>query len=125
MRGLIFFLENRFQIFTIRIPLAMLRAKAQKPPTIIPRVCRLRKASTVIVAPTQSPRKIVAAFIRPLLATLKSLDVSAPISLMRLPNISIPTSGTAVGTKIATMVVTAMGKIIFTARIFLIFSLSG
>ena len=62
---------------------------------------------------------------RPLLTVWKRRPVSDPISLMRLPNISMPMSATAVGTKMATMVVTAIGKMILTARIFLISILSG
>ena len=109
----------------MQIPLAILRAKARKPPTMMPMVCRLKKASAVIVAPTHRPRKMVAVFIKPLLAVVKRRFVSAPISRIRLPNISMPTSGTAVGTRIATMVVTAMGKMILTARMFLISVLTG
>ena len=83
------------------------------------------KASTVIVAPTQSPRKMVAAFMIPFEAASKRRKVSLPISLMRLPNMSIPTRLTAVGTKIATIVVTAIGNMIFNTLIFLICVASG
>ena len=125
MSGLIFFLAKRFHTLTMKIPDAILRAKAKNPPATIPNVWKLIKASTVIVAPTQSPRKMVAAFITPFDAASNKREVSLPISLTKLPNISIPTKLTADGTKIATMVVTAMGKIILSTRIFLITVPSG
>ena len=51
--------------------------------------------------------------------------VSEPISLIKLPNINIPIKGTAVGTNKATIVVTAIGKIIFNTRRFLISVFEG
>ena len=109
----------------MKIPEAILSAKAQKPPATMPSVCTLMKASTVIVAPTQSPRKMVAAFITPFDAASNRREVSLPISFTRLPNMSIPTRLTAEGTKMATMVVTAMGKMIFSTRMFFISVPSG
>ena len=111
--GLIFFLVKRLKSFTRKIPLAILKPKAKKPPTTMPMVVQLRKASTVIVAPTQRPRKMVAAFMIPPEAASNRRLVSEPTSLIRLPNISIPIKGTAEGTNSATTVVTVMGKRIF------------
>ena len=123
--GLIFFLENRLNSFTKKIPPEMDKANARKPPTTMPIVVQLRNASLVMVAPTLSPRKMVAAFIMLLAAASNRRLVSEPISLIRLPNISIPIKGTAVGTKRATMVVTAIGKIIFSTRRFFISVFDG
>ncbi len=123
--GLIFFLEKRFTNFTNKIPPVMERANARKPPTTMPIVVQFRKASVVIVAPTDSPRKIVAAFMMLLEAASNRRNVLVPISFTRLPNISIPINGTALGTKRATTVVTTIGKIIFKTRRFLISVFEG
>ena len=45
--------------------------------------------------------------------------------MTRLPNISIPINGTALGTNRATTVVTTIGKIIFKTRKFLISVVDG
>lgn len=55
---------------------------------------------------------MVAAFIMLLEAASNKRKVLLPISFTRLPNINIPINGTALGTKRATTVVTAIGKII-------------
>ena len=123
--GLIFFLLKRLNNFTIKIPLAIDKANAKKPPITIPMVVQFKKASTVMVAPTQRPKKMVAAFMMLFDAASNKRLVSLPISLIRLPNINIPTNDTAVGTKIATTVVTAIGKIIFSTRKFLISVFDG
>ena len=115
--GLIFFLEKRLNSFTKRIPPAILNAKARKPPTTIPIVVQFKKASVVMVAPTESPRKMVAAFMMLLEAASNRRNVLLPISFTRLPNINIPIKGTALGTKRATTVVTTIGKTIFKTRI--------
>ena len=78
-----------------------------------------------MVAPTDRPKKMVAAFMMPFEAVSNKREVFAPISLIRLPNISIPTRDTASGTMIATMVVTAIGKIILSALMFLNSVLEG
>ena len=72
-----------------------------------------------MVAPTDKPRKMVAAFMIPLEAALNKREVLLPISLIKLPNINIPTNDTASGTMIATIVVTVIGKRIFNTRMFL------
>ena len=116
---------NRLNSFTKKIPPVIESANARKPPITIPMVVQFRNASLVIVAPTLSPKKIVAAFIMLLAAASNKRLVSAPISLIRLPNINIPIKGTAVGTKRATIVVTAIGKMIFSTRRFLISVFEG
>ena len=103
----------------------MERANARNPPITIPIVVQLRNASAVIVAPTDSPRKMVAAFMMLLEAASNKRNVLVPISFTRLPNINIPTKGTALGTKRATIVVTTIGKIIFNTRRFLISVFEG
>ena len=125
INGLIFFLLNKLNSFTKKIPPVMDNANARNPPITIPMVVQFKKASLVMVAPTLSPRKIVAAFIILLAAASNRRLVSAPISLIRLPNISIPIKGTAVGTNKATIVVTAIGKIIFNTRKFFISVFEG
>ena len=123
--GLIFFFVNRFTSFTKKIPPAIDKAKARNPPTTMPIVVQFRKASLVIVAPTDKPRKMVAAFIILFEAASNRRKVLAPISFTRLPNISIPIKGTALGTKRATTVVTTIGKTIFSTRRFLISVFEG
>ena len=91
----------------------------------MPIVVQFRNASLVIVAPTLNPKKIVAAFIMLFAAASNKRLVSVPISFIKLPNINIPIKGTAVGTKRATTVVTAIGKIIFSTRRFLISVFEG
>lgn len=44
------------------MPPAMERANARKPPITIPIVVKFRNASAVMVAPTDNPKKMVAAF---------------------------------------------------------------
>ena len=46
-----------------KMPPAMERANARKPPITIPIVVKFRNASAVMVAPTDNPKKMVAAFI--------------------------------------------------------------
>jgi hypothetical protein len=123
--GLIFFLLNRLNSFTKKIPPVMDNANARKPPITIPIVVQFRNASLVIVAPTLNPKKMVAAFMILLAAASNKRLVSEPISLIKLPNINIPIKGTAVGTNKATIVVTAIGKIIFNTRRFLISVFEG
>ena len=77
------------------------------------------------MAPTLNPKKMVAAFMILLAAASNKRLVSEPISLIKLPNINIPIKGTAVGTNKATIVVTAIGKINFNTRRFLISVFEG
>ena len=110
--GLIFFLVNKLKILTKKIPPAIDKANAKKPPITIPIVVRFKNASVVMVAPTDNPRKIVAAFMMLLEAASNRRNVLVPISFTRLPNINIPIKGTELGTNRATTVVTTIGKII-------------
>ena len=91
----------------------------------MPIVVRFKNASVVMVAPTDNPRKIVAAFMMLLEAASNRRNVLVPISFTRLPNINIPIKGTELGTNKATTVVTTIGKIIFNTRKFLISMLEG
>ena len=103
----------------------MERANARKPPITIPIVVKFRNASAVMVAPTDNPKKMVAAFMMLFDAASNRRNVLVPISLTRLPNISIPINGTALGTNRATTVVTTIGKMIFKTRKFLISVVDG
>ena len=81
--GLIFFFEKRFTSFTKKIPPVIESANARNPPITIPIVVQLRNASAVIVAPTDSPRKMVAAFMILLEAASNKRNVLVPISFTR------------------------------------------
>ena len=83
-------------------------------------VVQLRKACTVMVAPTQRPRNTVAVFMMEFEMVSNKRLVSEPISFSKLPNINMPMRLTADGTSSATMVVTAIGKIILITFSFLI-----
>lgn len=61
--GFIFFFEKRFISLTRLMPPKIEKPNAKKPPATIPMVVQFKNASTVIVAPTQRPKKIVAEFI--------------------------------------------------------------
>ena len=91
----------------------------------IPIVVKFKKASEVMVAPTDNPKKMVAAFMIVLDAASNRREVVEPISFTRFPNINIPINGTAEGTNRATTVVTTIGKMIFKTRIFLISTPDG
>ena len=123
--GLIFFLVKRFTNFTNKIPPEIDKANAKKPPITIPIVVQFKNASVVIVAPTDNPKKIVAAFMILFEAASNKREVSLPISLIKLPNINIPIKGTALGTNRATTVVTTIGNTIFSTRRFLISTEEG
>ena len=86
------------------------RANARKPPITIPIVVKFRNASAVMVAPTDNPKKMVAAFMMLFDAASNRRDVLVPISLTRLPNISIPINGTALGTNRATTASLRLGR---------------
>ncbi len=92
------------------MPPATENAKAIKPPTMIPKVLGDKNTSAVIVAPTVSPKKIVAVFIIGPLAASASRLVDVPTSFTRLPNNNIPSNGTDDGTKIATTVPSTIGN---------------
>ena len=75
--GLIFFLVNKLKILTKKIPPAIDKANAKKPPITMPIVVRFKNASVVMVAPTDNPRKIVAAFMMLLEAASNRRNVLA------------------------------------------------
>ena len=56
------------------------KANAKKPPITIPIVVQFKNASVVIVAPTDNPKKIVAAFMILFEAASNKREVSLPIS---------------------------------------------
>ena len=79
---------------------------------MILRVCGCRKVSAFAVAPTVTPRKMVTMFISSFCAVLERRSVT-PDSLNRLPSISAPISGAALGNIRETSTVTTIGKTIF------------
>ena len=79
---------------------------------MMPSVLGCRKVEAVAVAPTVMPRKMVTMFISSFWAVLFRRS-TAPLSLNRLPSIRQPTSGAAEGSSRLTIMVTAMGKMIF------------
>ena len=72
-------------------------------------VCQVRKRSAEAVAPTDTPRKMVMMFIISFWAVLLSRSTT-PLSRIRLPSISMPTSEAADGSRKETRMVTAIGK---------------
>ena len=74
----------------------------------------MRKASALVVAPTDVPRIITTIYISALDAVSVSC-LTTPDSLKRLPSISIPTSGAVVGRINTTTIVTIIGKRIFSS----------
>jgi pyruvate carboxylase subunit B len=123
--GLIFFLDPLLYNLTVSIPPAIEIAKAKRPRTRIPIVSHLRNTSAGIVAPTQTPKNTVAVFIIGPEAASAKRAVLGPISFSRFPSISIPISGAADGTSIATTNVRTIGNKIFTVLKCLISYLGG
>ena len=95
-------------------PAAVATAKAIRPRPTILSVSSLRNASAEVVAPTEVPRRITTMYIRALLAVSWSC-LTTPLSLKRLPSISIPTRGAVVGRMSETTIVTTIGKNIFSS----------
>ena len=98
--------------FPRSIPQAVPILNAITPSTITLRNESVMIVFAVVVAPTVVPRNIVIIFISSFCAVFAILS-QAPLSLSRLPNISIPTSGAAEGIIRAMTTVTRIGKIIF------------
>ena len=82
------------------------------PRTMISTVWMFRKVAALVVQPTEKPRKIVMMFINSLPAVLV-IRSTTPDSFIRLPIIRQPTRMAASGRVRATMMVTMMGKRIF------------
>ena len=79
---------------------------------MISTVWMFRKVAALVVQPTEKPRKIVMMFISSLPAVLV-IRSTTPDSFIRLPIIRQPTRMAASGRVRATMMVTMMGKRIF------------
>ena len=77
-------------------PPTVLKTNATSPRQIILIVAAVRKVAAFMVAPTEMPRKMVVALRISFCAARLSRSVQ-PHSRSRLPNISMPTSGTAGG----------------------------
>ena len=112
IRGLILPPESLHIILPKSTPPAVLTLNATSPRQMIRIVLGVRNVSAVAVAPTVTPRNIVIIFISSFCAAFEILSTT-PLSLKRLPSISIPTRGAASGTRRTTTSVTTMGKIIF------------
>lgn len=97
--------------FASRTPPAVAVAKAITPSRRTINVFGFRKLSAVIVLPTVRPSSIVIMFISSSLAPFASLSVT-PLSLKRLPVMSMPIKGRAFGARSPVIMMVAMGKII-------------
>ena len=106
------FFESLFISFAIITPAAVPTPNAVTPRTTIFSVSAFRKVSAFAVAPTDTPRSMVIMFMSSFVAVFVSLSVT-PHSLNRFPSISIPTSVAAGGSISETIIVTAIGNIIF------------
>ena len=106
------FFKNRFINFAKSTPPAVPNPNAITPITNILSVSGVRNVSAVAVAPTDMPKRIVTIFISSFCTVLLSLSTT-PLSRNRLPSISEPTSGAALGTSSATKSVTTIGNTIF------------
>ena len=93
-------------------PPAVPAENATKPIATIPKVCKVKKRSAEAVAPTVVPNKIVTVYSRAFLAVSTKCGTT-PLSFNKFPSISIPIKGAADGTSKVTIIVTAIGKIIF------------
>ena len=72
----------------------------------------MRLVFALAVAPTVTPRKMTTMLFISFCEVLLRRSTT-PLSRKRLPSISMPTSGAAEGNRRLTMIVTAMGKMIF------------
>ena len=72
-------------------------------------VSQLRKASALVVAPTEVPRRITTIYISALDAVSVSC-LTTPDSRKRFPSINIPTNGAVVGRITHTTIVTMIGN---------------
>ncbi|MPN45336.1 hypothetical protein SDC9_192903 [bioreactor metagenome] len=106
--------SSLFISLAIRTPAPVPKAKATIPKSRMPRVLRFRKWEASIFEPTESPRKIVTIFIRAF-CMVSERRLATPHSLARLPNIRLPTSGVAEGSRMAHAVRTVSGKRIFSS----------
>ena len=76
---------------------------------MISSVCQRKKLEATMVEPIVRPRKMVTTLAISLLAEFVRRSTT-PASRMRLPNINMPISGVARGTKMPVASVTRMGK---------------
>ena len=103
---------NLYIIFPNSTPPTVPKENAINPRIMIFIVTKFKKCSPSAVAPTVIPSTIVIQYsIAPLACSTKF--ETTPASFIRFPSISIPISGADDGTKRITMIVTAIGKIIF------------
>ena len=72
----------------------------------------VKKVSALAVAPTVRPKNIVTIYINEFCAVSTSFGTT-PLSFNRLPNISIPISGAAVGKSPITIIIATIGNTIF------------
>ncbi len=97
---------------TVRIPPIVEMANPTMPKPKIKRGFAVRNFSACIVAPTETPRKMVMMFIKEPCADFESLSTT-PLSFIKLPSINIPIRGTTAGIRSAITDMTSRGKMSF------------
>ena len=114
MSGLTLPLVARHISLPNKTPPAVPTAKATRPSPTILSVSTFKNASALVVAPTDVPRMITTMYISALEAVSASC-LTTPLSLKRLPSMSIPISGAVEGRISTTTIVTTIGKRIFSS----------
>ena len=114
MRGFTFPPVAMHIIFPNSTPAAVPNANATRPSKTMKSVSVLRKASALVVAPTDVPSMITTMYMSAFDAVSVSC-LTTPDSRKRLPNISIPIRGAVVGRTIDTTIVMIIGKRIFSS----------
>ena len=104
--------KKRFINFANKIPEIVAKINENNPKMNIEIVSNFKNTFAGIVAPTDSPNKIITIFIKSFCAVLANLSTT-PLSLNKFPNIIIDIKGEAAGTKTLTIINVAKGKIIF------------
>ena len=97
---------------TVTMPPIVQTAKSTRPSPKMKRGFQLRNLSACIVAPTETPKKMVTMFIRDPWAESVNL-ATTPLSFMRFPSINIPRRGMTEGTNSAMIPAVIRGKRIF------------
>ena len=112
MRGLTFPLVTTYRILPMSRPPTVDRINANTPRAMIFKVFTLRNEEATIVAPTAVESIMVTMFMSAFCTVSDSRAVT-PHSRNRLPSIKQPMRGAVEGNRMATKMVTTMGKMIF------------
>ena len=94
-----------------RTPTAVSRQMATKPRHKTNRVCRLKKLLASIVAPMHKPSSKVTMLVISFSEALFKRSTQ-PLSLIKLPSMTVPINGAPLGARIEAKMVTTTGKII-------------